>query len=126
VTGSDATVVMIVVGMIASAMIGAGIGSAKGNRATGFVLGALLGPLGIIVAAVMQPSKEFTSAAASVERSIYRQCPHCKENMRRDAGTCPHCRLQSEAWRLHEGYWWANGYWLRESDLTWQAPAKTG
>lgn len=38
--------------------------------------------------------------------NLYRTCPHCKEPMRRDAGTCPHCRKESPAWTLHEGRWW--------------------
>lgn len=42
---------------------------------------------------------------------LYRECPHCKEPMRRDAGYCPHCRQPSNAWRFYEGRWW-----LRETD----------
>ena len=28
----------------------------------------------------------------------YRECPFCKEDMRRDASVCPHCRNNSEPW----------------------------
>ena len=36
----------------------------------------------------------------------HRECPHCKEQMRRDASVCPHCQRDSQAWTLNEGYWW--------------------
>src|SRR4051812_48513801 len=29
----------------------------------------------------------------------YRECPHCKELMRRDASVCPHCQQPSTPWR---------------------------
>lgn len=43
-----------------------------------------------------------------------RECPHCKEQMRRDASVCQHCRLESEAWMLDRNYWWVkrDGRWL--------------
>lgn len=37
------------------------------------------------------------------QASMYRECPHCKEQMRRDARLCPHCRTESDAWTLHDG-----------------------
>ena len=39
----------------------------------------------------------------------HRECPHCKEAMRRDASVCPHCQRESAPWILHEGRWWAKG-----------------
>jgi hypothetical protein len=57
--------------------------------------------------------------------AIYRECPHCKESMRRDAKICPHCRQPSTPWRFHEGRWWfrASGEdswrWLDERSGTW-------
>lgn len=45
-------------------------------------------------------------AALSPPGAMYRECPHCKEHMRRDAGLCPHCRQPSTPWRFHEGRWW--------------------
>lgn len=64
------------------------------------------------------------SAGPNPDR-LYRECPHCKEDMRRDAGTCPHCRKESPAWHFHDGHWWArNGdaepwQWLDEATGTW-------
>jgi hypothetical protein len=53
-----------------------------------------------------------------------RECPHCKEPMRRDAGTCPHCRRESPAWTYHSGRWWTHNSagawaWLDESAGRW-------
>jgi hypothetical protein len=48
---------------------------------------------------------------AAIRTAMYRECPYCKEPMRRDASVCPHCRNGSPAWRLHEGRWW-----FRETD----------
>jgi hypothetical protein len=36
----------------------------------------------------------------------YRECPHCKEPMRRDASVCPHCRNDSTPWEFHDAHWW--------------------
>ena len=30
-------------------------------------------------------------------RAQYRECPYCKEQMRRDASVCPHCQRDSPA-----------------------------
>lgn len=62
-----------------------------------------------------------------------RECPYCKEDMRRDASTCPHCRKDSPAWVFNDGLWWAHapdGGWLLldEPTGTWHAykpPAET-
>jgi hypothetical protein len=45
---------------------------------------------------------------------LYRECPHCKEQMRRDAAVCPHCRMESPPWHLHDGVWW-----VQSKDGTW-------
>jgi hypothetical protein len=57
--------------------------------------------------------------------ATYRECPHCKENMRRDAGTCPRCRKESPAWTFHGGHWWVTGdsgaqFWLDERANEWK------
>lgn len=52
-----------------------------------------------------------------------RECPSCKEPMRRDASVCPHCMQPSEPWQYHSGVWWAkldgHYYWLREPPGEW-------
>src|SRR5438552_14770165 len=59
------------------------------------------------------------------QQGMYRECPHCREQMRRDASVCPHCRRESAAWQLHEGRWWVqtDGKWfyLDEKANRWVA-----
>jgi len=60
-----------------------------------------------------------------------RECPHCKETMRRDASVCPHCQRESKPWTFHDDRWWHTGvdgvpYWLDEQAMQWtkfEAPA---
>jgi hypothetical protein len=71
-----------------------------------------------------QPSSRGTPGAGLLSGGAYRECPRCKEPMRRDADTCPHCRQESEAWRLHEGHWWRRDeqgrwLWLDEQSGVW-------
>jgi hypothetical protein len=51
--------------------------------------------------------------APSAEAPTHRECPHCKEPMRRDASVCPHCQRDSEPWTLNDGAWWVerDGVW---------------
>ncbi|HVC85789.1 MAG TPA: hypothetical protein VNC40_00035 [Gaiellaceae bacterium] len=62
-------------------------------------------------------------SAAPAQAAMHRECPLCKEWMRRDASVCPHCRNESPAWTLHEGRWWfraAEGWqWFDESSGAW-------
>jgi uncharacterized RDD family membrane protein YckC len=51
----------------------------------------------------------------------YRECPHCKESMRRDANICPHCRNESQPWIFHNGFWW----W-RTEDATYYLDERSG
>lgn len=55
---------------------------------------------------------------------VLRDCPHCKEQMRRDASVCPHCQRDSIAWILHRGVWWTkdaqdNEYYLDPVRSEW-------
>lgn len=65
--------------------------------------------------------------AALPQGARYRECPHCKEPMRRDAEICPHCRQPSTPWRFHEGRWWFRAsehdpwQWLDERTGSWAA-----
>jgi hypothetical protein len=54
-----------------------------------------------------------------------RECPFCRQSIRRDASVCAHCRRESEPWVLHEGFWWTKGtdgnqYWLNERTMAWE------
>jgi hypothetical protein len=58
---------------------------------------------------------------------VVRECPHCKEPMRRDASVCPHCRRESPAWEYRDERWWASSedggekVWFDEPVGKWQA-----
>jgi hypothetical protein len=54
------------------------MGSKKGEGCAGFIMGSLLGPIGLII------------MIASKGDRVH--CPACKELMRRGAAICPHCR----------------------------------
>lgn len=66
---------------------------------------------------------------------LARACPHCGGKMQADASICPHCHVQSDAWRFQHDRWWrtVDGDWhfLDESDH-WQkhssqaSPAASG
>ncbi len=70
--------VVFVVGLLGG--IGAAIGSIKGRTAAGFWLGALLGPLGWLIAAVLGRSEGATVA-----------CPKCAERIQPAATVCRWC-----------------------------------
>jgi len=58
---------------------------------------------------------------------MYRECPHCKEQMRRDASVCPHCQRDSEPWRKEGDRWWQlqEGTWRHwdEGAHQWREPS---
>jgi hypothetical protein len=45
-----------------------------------------------------------------------RECPFCREPMRRDASVCPHCRRESPVWTYRDGHWWAAN---EQGDESW-------
>ena len=78
--------------------------------ALGFLMGFFLGPIGLIIAIILNSSPGVLPRPGTT-----RECPWCKEAMRRDASVCPHCQRESEPWTFHEGFWWAKdpaGDWL--------------
>jgi hypothetical protein len=83
-------------------ILGGLITSSKGRGFfVGLVLGGLLGVIGLVIALFMK-----TEAPPVPEERKTRECPHCKESMRRDASVCPHCQRDSTPRRFHEGFWW--------------------
>lgn len=117
--GGPEILVLFVVGGIVTGIIASVMWTNKGGGGgTGFALGFFLGILGVLLAALLTPT------ATQPHPRTMRECPHCKERMRRDASVCPHCRRESSPWRLHEGKWWAETesgwYWLDERANEWK------
>jgi len=63
---------------IICAVIAAAIGSRKGEAGSGFLIGLVLGPFGILFALLSSGDRV--------------PCPHCKERIHKKAEICPHCR----------------------------------
>lgn len=111
--------------------VGAVIGSQKGRGATGFILGLVLGVIGWVIVLLLEPAAGHsanrlvvgTTPTPGSHAQMYRECPRCKEQMRRDASLCPHCRSESEPWILRDGQWWVtrpNGsYYLDAPSQQW-------
>ena len=57
-------------------LAGAAIGSAKDRPLTGCALGCLLGPLGLVIAALMSQAY---------------LCPYCGTGVKREFSLCPRC-----------------------------------
>jgi len=117
--------IFIAIFWIVPIFVGHAIGKPK--RRHGGWWGALLGWLGVIAVALLPakaPPPRLTLADLERKRgtlskrryeelrgelladATHRECPHCKESMRRDASVCPHCHRESTAWVQHDGYWW--------------------
>lgn len=95
-----------------SAMVWSGKG---GHFGIGFLIGFLLGLIGLIIVAVAKPSGQ--------KSKTLRECPFCKTRMERDASVCPHCQRESEPWTFHHGEWWvtrpSGQYYLDEKTNEW-------
>ncbi len=55
----------------------------------GFVIGGLLGPLGIIIVLFVKPTQK-------KQMQGKRTCPFCREPIHAQASVCPHCQRESE------------------------------
>jgi hypothetical protein len=100
-------------------LIGATIASSKGRSAAGFWLGVLLGPIGVIAAAAIEPSTEVRvqreeqlantfARFAQPDASSRRPCPWCAEPIQPAAIICRFCGREVEP-VLPTG---ARGRWL--------------
>lgn len=65
---------------IICAFVGAALGSRKGRGGTGFILGLLFGPIGILIVLVIRGNR--------------RSCSACKELIHKAATRCPHCQYE--------------------------------
>lgn len=70
--------------------VAAMIASSKGGSGLiGFLVGALLGPIGIIVAFFLGDEK--AAAAGQIAAGERKKCPKCAELVQPDALVCKHC-----------------------------------
>ena len=113
------------------AALGGAITNSKGRGwGIGVILGLLLAIIGVVITLFLSDKRkqlDDQDARAQLEEraSMYRECPHCKEDMRRDASVCPHCRSETSAWTYHGGSWWHqsdDGAWwfLDEAANEWK------
>lgn len=81
------------------------VGDTKGRGAEGLALGLILGPLGILVIAVMGPTAkveakrqaEVAAVMASSSSGPSRSCPWCAEQILQAAIVCKHCGRNVES-----------------------------
>ena len=60
------------------AIIAAAIGGKKGEAGSGFLIGLVFGPIGVLFALLSTGNRK--------------PCPFCKEQINKKAEICPHCR----------------------------------
>ena len=92
----DLVVVISLMGALLSGYAGMTIWARKGGKpGGGFLVGALLGVLGVFILAVAKPrQKEIDSAARSA--GLVR-CPHCAELINHRAYVCRNCQREVAA-----------------------------
>lgn len=62
-----------------SVIVTTSLGAKKGNPISGFVVGLIFGPIGIIFALLSSDSTR-------------KPCPHCSELIKKNANICPFCK----------------------------------
>lgn len=151
---SDAAVVIFLIVLLGLGFIPASIANSKGYSAVGFYFFGLFFFLPALIVALVLPRKTVGVPPSSLPRGpdpirptptmmssapppgpgVVRECPFCKEAMRRDAFVCPHCRRESKSWNYYEGRWWTTNeakddVWYDEVAHVWRGkdePAVTG
>lgn len=65
-------------------LIGGAIGATRGRVGAGILLGALLGPIGIIASLCLGSQKD-------TQKKVTKKCPRCAERIQKAAQVCRYC-----------------------------------
>ena len=96
ITGGRSHRAAIIMFWIICGAVAAMIASSKGGSGVlGFIVGLLLGPLGIVAAFFLGGEEQ--KAAKELEAGIAKKCPRCAELVKPDALVCKHCGHEFEA-----------------------------
>ena len=90
---TDSLVLFVLAGLGLATLlgcVGAVIGANKDMALVGFLLGFFVGPIGLVVIAVLQPTRAQADRIARRQGMV--QCPNCREFIRPAAMVCPWCR----------------------------------
>lgn len=75
---------------LVSAIVAGMVGSGKGRTGAGWALGILLGPIGLLIIAVM-PANVSRVESVALRSGDMRKCPYCAELIKSEATTCRFC-----------------------------------
>jgi hypothetical protein len=131
-SSNEILIVVLVVGvtLLIFGLIGRYIGRDKGRSSEGFWIGFLLGPIGLIIVALLQPTVEVEASRAQQVSSISREqiqsdtrpCPWCAEQIKPAAVVCRYCGRDVDPLSAPAGWypdesrpgmsqWWDGSKW---------------